>query len=134
MKTNRPKSSSKDHLKCLPSGELIARILELEDRNRRLVQRVEQLEELFRLAQDKRFAPSSEKLKRRVFDEAEQIAATPGLNEDDEVDDAFALPDTGLPETDRPAPGERGRKPLPAHLPRQRIEYDLPDAQKLSVL
>jgi transposase len=27
--------------------------------------------------------------------------------------------------------GRPGRKPLPAHLPRQRIEYDLPDDQKL---
>ena len=130
MKTNRPKPSSKDHLKQLPFDELIARILELEDRNRQLVQRVEQLEELFRLAQDKRFAPSSEKLRDRVFDEAEQIAATP-CADDDEVDDAFVLPDTGLPETDRPAPGKRGRKPLPAHLPRQRIEYDLADEQKV---
>ncbi|MGF6604618.1 transposase [Paraburkholderia sp. GAS448] len=129
MKANRPKSSSKDHLKQLPSDELIARILELEDRNRQLVQRVEQLEELFRLAQDKRFAPSSEKLKDRVFDEAEQIAATQCA--DDEVDDAFALPDTGLPETGTPVQGKRGRKPLPAHLPRQRIEYDLPEAQKV---
>jgi hypothetical protein len=33
MKANRPKSSSKDHLKQLPSDELIARILELDDRN-----------------------------------------------------------------------------------------------------
>src|SRR3984957_19205610 len=97
-RTNRPKSSSKDHLRQLPSDELIARILELEDRNRQLVQRVEQLEELFRLAQDKRFAPSSEKLKDRVFDEAEQITATPYADDDnDEMDDAFALPDTGLP-------------------------------------
>ena len=46
----RTKSSSKDNLKHLPSDELIARILELEDRNRQLVQRVEQLEDLFRLA------------------------------------------------------------------------------------
>ena len=49
------------------------------------VQRVEQLEELFRLAQDKRFAPSSEKLKDRVFDEAEQIAATEADDDDAEV-------------------------------------------------
>jgi transposase len=131
MKPDRKKLSSRDHLTQLPSDELIARILELEDRNRQLVQRVEQLEELFRLAQDKRFAPSSEKLKDRVFDEAEQIAATQCTDDDDDADDAFALPDTGLPETDRPAQGKRGRKPLPAHLPRQRIEYDLPEEQKV---
>jgi len=129
----RTKPSSKDNLKHLPSDELIARILELEDRNRQLVQRVEQLEDLFRLAQDKRFAPSSEKLRDRVFDEAELIAATPCTDDanNDEVDDAFALPDTGLPETDGPASGKRGRKPLPAHLPRQRIEYDLAEEQKV---
>jgi transposase len=132
MKTSRPKSSSTDHLRQLPSDELIARILELEDRNRQLVQRVEQLEELFRLAQDKRFAPSSEKLKDRVFDEAEQLTATPYADDDnDEMDDSFALPDTGLPETEESVPVKRGRKPLPAHLPRQRIEYDLPEEQKV---
>lgn len=38
----------------------------------------------------------------------------------DDEEDAFALPDPGLPEADRPAGGKRGRKPLPAELPRQR--------------
>jgi len=64
-----------------------------------------------------------------VFDEAEQIGATePG---DDDSDDAFVLPDTGLPEVDQPKPGKRGRKPLPAELARQRIEYDLSEEQKI---
>jgi len=54
--------------------EVLAYIREPETRNQQLTQRVEQLEELFRLAQLKRFAPSSEKLKDRVFDEAEQVA------------------------------------------------------------
>lgn len=40
------------------------------------------------------------------------------------------LPDTGLPELDKPEARKRGRKPLPADLPRERIEYDLPEDQK----
>ena len=107
-----------------------AYIRELEARNRQLVDRVAQLEEQFRLAQSKRFAPSSEKLRDRVFDEAEQIAATEP-DDADAAEEAFALPDTGLPDTPVPAGSKRGRKPLPAHLPRQRIEYDLPEDQKV---
>jgi transposase len=101
-------------------AELIKHSAELNDR-------IKILEEQFRLAQSKRFAPSSEKLKDRVFDEAEQMAATISGNEDD----VFALPDTGLPEVESPTGQKRGRKPLPAELPRQRIEYDLPEDQKI---
>jgi chaperonin cofactor prefoldin len=42
-----------------------------------LNERIQQLEEQFRLAQSKRFAPSSEKRQDRVFDEAEQAAVDP---------------------------------------------------------
>ena len=109
-----------------------AYIRELEARNRQLGERIAQLEEQFRLAQSKRFAPSSEKLRDRVFDEAEQIAAAePDDEHADGAEDTFALPDTGLPDPTAPARGRRGRKPLPAHLPRQRIEYDLPEDQKV---
>jgi transposase len=109
--------------------EVLAYIRELEVRNQQLTQRVEQLEELFRLAQLKRFAPSSEKLKDRVFDEAEQVALADPVEDDPEG--VFALPDTGLPAVDAPDQKKRGRKPLPADLPRTRIEYDLPDDQKV---
>ncbi len=129
MDTDASHPSAEDDLKQLSPDELIARILELQSHNQQLAQRVGQLEELFRLAQLKRFAPSSEKLRDRIFDEAEQIAATE-LGDDDS-DDAFVLPDTGLPEVDKPNRGKRGRKPLPAELPRRRIEYDLPDEQKI---
>ncbi|WP_211709179.1 IS66 family transposase zinc-finger binding domain-containing protein, partial [Paraburkholderia aspalathi] len=108
-----------------------AYIRELESRNRHLGERIAQLEEQFRLAQSKRFAPASEKLRDRVFDEAEQIADTEAGDDDAEVDAPFALPDTGLPDVPAPTPRKRGRKPLPAHLPRQRIEYDLPEDQKV---
>ena len=101
----------------------------LETQVSALNERIQLLEEQFRLAQSKRFAPSSEKLTDRVFDEAEQMAANAGA--DEEADVAFALPDTGLPPADAPAPARRGRKPLPANLPRTRIEYDLPEDRKI---
>ncbi|WP_313903227.1 hypothetical protein [Rhizobium leguminosarum] len=40
------------------------------------------------------------------------------------------LPDTGLPAVDSTAGKKRGRRPLPEDLPRERVEYDLPDDQK----
>ena len=129
MTTDDHNQSLRDALKHLPPEALIARILDLEGLNEQLAQRITQLEELFRLAQLKRFAPSSEKLQDRVFDEAEQIAATEPV--EDDSDDSFALPDTGLPEIDVPVGRKRGRKPLPAELPRQRIEYDLTPEQKV---
>jgi transposase len=107
-----------------------AYIRELESRNRQLGERIAQLEEQFRLAQSQRFAPTSERLRERVFDEAEQIAATEA-HDADVAADTFTLPDTGLPDAPQPPRRSPGRKPLPAHLPRQRIEYDLPDDQKI---
>jgi transposase len=104
-------------------------IRNLETQVLTLNDRIKLLEEQFRLSQSKRFAPSSEKLKDRVFDEAEQMATDAPA--DEQVDDAFTLPDTGLPSADAPAPGKRGRKPLPATLPRTRIEYDLPEDRKI---
>jgi len=101
----------------------------LETQVSTLNERIQLLEEQFRLAQSKRFAPTSEKRTDRVFDEAEQAAADAGA--DEEVDATFGLPDTGLPPADAPAPAKRGRKRLPANLPRTRIEYDLPEARKI---
>ncbi|MGF6853997.1 transposase [Paraburkholderia sp. CI3] len=108
-----------------------AYIRELESSNRQLGERIAQLEEQFRLAQSKRFAPGSEKLRDRVFDEAEQIAAATEAHDEDVADNTFTLPDTGLPDAPEPVRRSPGRKPLPADLPRQRIEYDLPDDQKI---
>jgi len=53
--------------------EVQAYIRALEERNAQLSVRMRQLEEQFRLAQLKRYAPSSEKRSERVFNEAEQI-------------------------------------------------------------
>lgn len=41
-----------------------------------------------------------------------------------------ALPDTGLPPAGKPERRKVGRKPLPAYLKRERIEYDLPEEQR----
>lgn len=102
-----------------------AYICALEEHNRQLSEHVLYLEEQFRLAQLKRFAPSSEKRRDRIFNEAQQdAAANPNAL-------AVELPDTGLPDTPEPAKKPRGRKPLSADLPRQRVEYDLPEAQKV---
>ncbi|WP_207005754.1 IS66 family transposase, partial [Trinickia mobilis] len=104
------------------------RIAERDAQIAELTRRVEMLEEQYRLALAQRFAPRSEKRRDRVFNEAEQIAATEPAEEDDDLPE---LPDTGLPDADPAAPRKRGRKPLPAHLPRERIEYDLPEDQKV---
>ncbi|MDP9651476.1 hypothetical protein J2793_006951 [Paraburkholderia caledonica] len=120
---------NEDDLSRLPPATQ-AYIRGLESRNRQLGERIAQLEEQFRLAQSKRFAPSSEKLRDHVFDEAEQIAATEA-HDDDIAADTFTLPDTSLPDAPQPPRRSPGRKPLPTHLPRWRIEYDLPDDQKI---
>lgn len=71
------------------------------------------------------FAPRSEKHVDRLFNEAEEAA-----DDRDYGDDGADLPDTGLPAVDSTAGKKRGRRPLPEDLPRERVEYDLPDDQK----
>jgi transposase len=95
-----------------------------------LTRRIALLEEQFRLAQLKRFAPKSEKQADRLFGEAKRIAAAKAGAGGEDADAAFALPETGLPPSGEPARGRRGRKPLPAVLTSTRIENDLPDGQK----
>lgn len=63
------------------SPEVQAYIRDLESRNAQLSARVRQLEEQFRLAQRKRYAPSSEKRSERVFNEAEQMGPEPQVGE-----------------------------------------------------
>ncbi|QKC73113.1 IS66 family transposase [Mesorhizobium loti] len=108
--------------------ELMARIAALQAQNRQLADRVVKLEEELALARLHRFAPKSEKHIDRLFNEAEQAA-----DEDDadgEDDDVADLPDTGLPVVESKTGKKRGRKALPENLPRERVEYDLPDDQK----
>ena len=105
-----------------------AEIAALKAENEELTQRVAHLEEQLRLERLHRYAPKSEKLKDRIFNEAEQACAEEG--EEDDLEPAV-VPDTGRPEGETPAPKKRGgRKPLPADLPRQRIEHDLPEDRK----
>ncbi len=103
-----------------------AEIAALKVENERLGQRVVHLEEQLRLERLHRYAPRSEKLTERIFNEAEQAAAG------EETDDVEAAPiaDTGLPDAEKPEPKKRGRKPLPEDLPRERIEHDLPEDHK----
>ena len=86
------------------------------------------LEEQFRLAQLKRFAPSSEKFGAQgcLFNEAEHDLATLAPDADEET--------ANSPKTDKGAKTDstkRGRKPLPPHLSRTRVEYDLPESEKI---
>ncbi|WP_147182426.1 MULTISPECIES: IS66 family transposase, partial [Alphaproteobacteria] len=106
--------------------ELMARIAALQAENRQLTERVVKLEEELVLARLHRFAPKSEKHVDRLFDEAEQVADDEDAGDGDLVD----LPDTGFATGEKPEGKKRGRKPLPEHLPRERIEYDLADDQK----
>ena len=48
-----------------------------------------------------------------------------------EETDCVDLPNTGLPTIERPEGKKRGRRPLPENLPRERVEYDLADDQKI---
>ncbi|ESY65880.1 MULTISPECIES: IS66 family transposase [Mesorhizobium] len=108
--------------------ELMARIAALQAQNRHLAERVVKLEEELALARLHRFAPKSEKHIDRLFNEAEQAADEDDADSED--GDVVVLPDTGLPATEGATGKKRGRKALPENLPRERVEYDLPDDQK----
>ncbi|GAA0005275.1 IS66 family transposase [Bradyrhizobium diazoefficiens] len=106
----------------------MARIAALRAENRQLAERVVKLEEELALARLHRFAPKSEKHIDRLFNEAEQAADKDDADSED--GDVVVLPDTGLPASEGATGKKRGRKALPENLPRERVEYDLPDAQK----
>jgi transposase len=107
-----------------------AEITALKAEREALSQRIFKLEEELALARLHRFAPRSEKHMDRVFNEAEQ-SAVEGDDEGCEETDCVDLPNTGLPDTQKPEGKKRGRRPLPENLPRERVEYDLADAQKV---
>ena len=87
--------------------------------------RIAVLEEKLRLAAHKRFGASSEKadpaqpLLPELFNEAEAIAAASPASEAEEITVPAHTRKTG------------GRKPFPDHLPRERVEHDLTEAEKL---
>ena len=83
---------------------------------------IERLKEELRLARHKQFGASSEKAdpaQPQLFNEAEVLSAKAPAGEGDEVT---------VPEHKR-ARGKR--KPLDDRLPRERIEHDIPEAEKL---
>jgi transposase len=105
-----------------------AEIAALKAENDKLAQRIVTLEEQLRLERAHRYAPRSEKIRDRIFNEAEQAAAEEGGPGDDAG--SSLVPETGRPAGGPAEPKKRGRKPLPADLPRQRVEHDLPEDQK----
>jgi transposase len=109
--------------------ELTARIAALQAENRQLAERVVKLEEELALARLHRFAPKSEKHIDRLFNEAEQVADADDT--DNEESGVVDLPDTGLSPVESATGKKRGRKALPENLPRERVEYDLADDQKV---
>jgi transposase len=106
-----------------------AEIAVLRAEKEALAQRVFKLEEELALARLHRYAPRSEKRADRVFNEAEQIADEDEAGSEDT--DVIDLPDTGLPASEKPEGKKRGRRPLPENLPRERVEYDIPEDQKI---
>ena len=127
---NRTSAPTIEELLALRDAQLAA-IAALSAENTRLSSLVAKLEAELALARMHRYAPRSEKSKDRLLNEAEQAAAeaAAGIGGED-GDGEDVVPDTGLPEGGPDAGAKRGRKPLPASLPRERVEYTLPeDAQ-----
>lgn len=91
-------------------------------------QRIHLLEEQIRLFKQKRFGTSSEKSDQQVelFNEAELEEAVQQVLEPDETEIAASSPTVPVVRQAKP-----GRKPLPADLPRVRVEHDIPDADKV---
>ena len=83
---------------------------------------IARLKEELRLAAHKRFGASSEKAdpeQGQLFNEAEVLGSVPPAPEADEIT---------VPAHTR---AKGGRKPIDDRLPRERIEHDIPDAEKL---
>lgn len=91
-------------------------------------QRIHLLEEQIRLFKQKRFGSSSEKSDQQaeLFNEAELIDMMESASEAEALESAAPAQREAAPRKAKP-----GRKPLPADLPRIRIEHDLPDADKV---
>ena len=100
--------------------EQSAIIHRLETLNEQLLSRMQILEEQLKLLRHKRFGKSSERTvpeQRRLFNEAEMIAEQSPAKETEEAEIQTITYERKKP----------GRKPLPADLPRERIEYELPE-------
>ena len=98
------RTATAEELKALIAAHA-AEIAALKAENEKLAQRVVHLEEQLRLERLHRYAPRSEKLTERIFNEAEQAAA-----EDEDTDDVEAAPiaETGLPDAGEAGAEEAG--------------------------
>ena len=96
----------------------------------RQAQRIALLEETVRLQKQKRFGFSSEKSpdQQEMFNEAELLEAAEAYLAEDDLSNSEAEPSSDNKNT--PASKKSGRKPLPADLPRIRIEHDLSEEEK----
>jgi transposase len=76
-----------------------------------------------------------DQLLRRLYGpKSEKVSNTPSLFENEPSDNALSLPPPPEPESEVPPPHKKrwhGRRRLPRDLPRQRVEHDLTDAEKL---
>jgi transposase len=113
--TTRPSTPSPDDILSLK-----ALLLEKD-------KRISLLEEQVRLLKHKRFAASSEQSdgQSELFNEGEAAEPVPEDDLNENTDDA----ETETIQYERRK--SRGRKALPADLPRVRIEHDLSDADKV---
>ncbi len=89
--------------------------------------RIAVLEEQLRLAAHKRYGASSEKSasdQLGLFNEAESLVGAPAADEDTSpANDAITIPEHTRT--------KGGRKPFPSDLPRERVEHDLAEAEKM---
>src|SRR3984957_20824771 len=104
------RTGATEELKALITAHA-AEIAALKAENEKLAQRVMHLEEQLRLERLHRYAPRSEKLKDRIFNEAEQAAAEGPQTDDVET---ARVAHTGLADAEQPEPKKRGRRRLPA--------------------
>lgn len=108
--------------------ELLKKIIAEQDQTiAKKEQRIALLEETVRLQQQKRFGSSSEKSpdQQEMFNEAELMEAAEQVLSEQASESTPAEPPSSSVNK------KPGRKPLPADLPRLRIEHDVPDADKL---
>ena len=103
--------------------EQSAIIHRLETLNEQLSSMLRLFEEQLKLLRHKRFGKSSERTvpeQRRLFNEAEMIAADEPVKESAESEIQTITYERK----------NAGRKPLPSDLPRERIEYELPEQEQ----
>ena len=95
--------------------------------------RIQFLEEQIILFKQRQFGKSSEKSDQQVelFDEVECEADAYAVDTAESIDAESLHSELPLAETPKPVKKTSGRKPLPAELPRVRIEHDLPLADKI---